>query len=189
MMRTVDTARPPLGEALAIGAGIGAVACLVAGQSWIYEHVERLGARALCEGTCGMDPGATGVLFAFPLAALACLVLAVLVGVWRMRSPSPGRAVRLSLFVSVVVAATSSSVVLQRTNGLRGADVSDVCFGYPDRSRTPGPTNPADCAPEHEPASGAWLLAACALFAIGAAAAAGPNRRAARVSGKPAVER
>lgn len=162
------------------------MACLVAGQSWIYEHVERPGARALCEGTCGMEPNATGVLFAFPLAALACLVLAVLVGVWRMRSASPGRALRLSLFVAVVVAATSSIVVLQRTNGLRGADVIDVCDAYPGQ---PAPQNPARCAPIHEPASRAWLLAAGALFAIGAAAAAGPNRPAARMSGKPAVER
>jgi hypothetical protein len=186
MMRTADTpARPPLRQALAVGAGVGAVACLVAGQSWIYEHVERPGARALCEGTCGMDPDATGVLFAFPLAALACLVLTVLVGVWRMRSASPGRALRLSLYVAVVVAATSSIVVLQRTNGLRGADVIDVCNAYPGQ---PAPQNPARCAPRHEPASGVWLLAAGILFAIGAAAAAGPNRPAAHLSGKPAME-
>jgi hypothetical protein len=165
------------------------VACLVAGQSWIYEHVERPGARALCEGTCGMDADATGVLFAFPLAAVAWLVLAVLVGVWRVRSASAGRALRLSLFVAAVVAATSGIVVLQRTNGLRGADVIDVCNAYPDRSRKPGPTNPADCAPGHEPASGAWLLAAGVFFAFGAAAVVGPTRPAARVSGKPAVER
>jgi hypothetical protein len=186
MMQAVDpAARPPLREALPVSAGIGAVACLISGQSWIYEHVERPGARALCEGTCGMDPDATGVLFALPLAALACLVLAVLVGVWRMRSASPGRALRLSLYVAVVVAATSSVVVLQRTDGLRGADVIDVCDAYPGQ---PAPQDPARCAPRHEPASGAWLLAAGALFAIGAAAAAGPTRPAARVSGKPAVE-
>ncbi len=190
MMRAVDaTARPPLRQAFAIGAGIGAVACLVAGQSWIYEHVERPGARALCEGNCGMDPDATGVLFAFPLAAVACLVLAVLVGVWRLRSASPGRALRLSLFVAGVVAATSSIVVLQRTNGLRGADVIDVCNAYPDRSRTPGPTNPADCAPQHEPASAAWLLAAGVLLVIGVAAMAGPTGRKVRSSHETAIER
>ncbi len=61
------------------------------------------------------------------------------------------------------------------------ADVIDVCDAYPGQ---PAPQNPARCAPRHQPASGAWLLAAGALFAIGAAAAAGPNRSAARASGK-----
>ena len=161
---------------------------MVAGQSWIYEHVERPGARALCEGTCGMDPDATGVLFAFPLAAAACLVLAVLVGVWRMRSAPPGRVFRVSLFVAVVVAATLSIVVLQRTNGLRGADVIDICDAYPDRSRPPGSTNPADCAPRHEPASGAWLLAAGVLLVVGVATVAGSTGGKVRPSYETAID-
>lgn len=170
---------PARRPAVAIGAGIGAVACLVAGQSWIYEHVERPGARALCEGTCGMDPDATGVLFAFPLAAVACIVVAVLVGVSRLRSPPPGRALRLSLFVAVVVAATSTIVVLHRTNGLRGAEVIDVCDAYPGQ---PAPQNPTRCAPRHEPTSGAWLLAAGVLLAVGAFAVAGSTGRDVRPS-------
>jgi len=188
MTQAADTtAQPvPLRLALAIGAGIGAVACVLAEQSWIYEHVERPGAFALCENACGMDPDATGVVFALPLAFLSCIVVAVLAGVARLRSTAPGRVLRLALFVAVVVAATSSIVFLHRTNWLRGAEVIDVCNAYPGED---APQNPARCAPLSDPSSGAWLLVAGALFAIGAAAAAGPTRPAARVSEKPAVER
>jgi hypothetical protein len=182
------TSRPALRPAIAIGAGSGAVACLVVGQSWIYEHVERPAARALCEGECGMGADPISTLFAIRLAALGCILAVVLLGVALRRSQAPGRVLRASLFVTVVVAAASSVVVLHRSDWLRGAFESSVCFAYPDRPRTTGPTNPADCAPEHEPASGAWLLAAGALLAIGIVAAAGPKRREMPRAGQTAPE-
>ena len=183
------TSRSALRPAVAIGAGIGAVACLVVGQSWIYEHVERPAARALCEGECGMGADPTSNLFAFSLAALGCILAVALLGVALWRSRVPGRVLRVSLYVTVVVAAAASVVVLHRSDWLREAYESSVCFAYPDRPRTTGPINPADCAPEHEPASGAWLLAAGALLAIGIVASAGSARREVPMPGKTALER
>jgi len=190
MTRAADiTARPALRQAVAILAGIGAVACLVAAQSWVYEHVERPAARALCDGQCGVDADPTSTLFAFRLAVPACILVAVLLAVVLLRSRPAGRALRVGLFVAVVVAAALTVIVLHRSNWLRGADDISVCFAYPDRPRTTGPTNPADCAPEHEPASVAWLLAAGALLAIGIVASAGSKRRAAPMAGETAPER
>ena len=183
------TPRAALRLVVAIGTGVGAVACLIAGQSWLYEHVERSATRALCDGECVVDNDPTSALFAFPLAVLACVIIAVLLLVVGLRSRPAGRLLRVGLFVAVVVAAASSVVVVHRTDWLRGVDDSGVCFAYPDGRDTTEPINSAECAPEHEPASGAWLLAAGVFFAIGAGAAPGPTRPAARVSGQPAVER
>ena len=188
MTRAADlTARPALRWAVAILAGIGAVACLVVGRSWIYEHVERPAARALCEGDCGMGAEPSN-LFAFRLAALGCILAAALLGVALRRSRALGRVLCVSLYVTVVVAAASSVVVLHRSDWLRGADESGVCFAYPDRNRVTAPVSPLHCAPEHEPASVAWLLAAGALLAIGIVASAGSPRREAPGAGKTAPE-
>ena len=189
MTEVTDGTRRPTPLVVAIGAGVGAVLCLVAAQSWIHEHVERPTARVLCDGECGVDADPVDTIFAFPLAVLAGILVAVLLGVAIMRSRPPGRLLRVCLFTAVVVAAASSVVVLHRSNWLRGADVIGVCFAYPDRPRTPGPTNPADCAPEHEPASVAWLLAASAFFAIGIFASAGSARREVPMAGETALER
>ena len=177
---------PALRPAVAIGAGIGAVGCLVAGQSWVYEHVERPAGRALCEGQCGMDPSPTSTIFALPLAMLTGILVAVLLGVAILRSRPPGPVLRACLFTAVVIAATSSVVVLHRSNWLRGAEVIDVCRAYPGQS---APVSPLYCAPEHEPASVAWLLAAGALLAIGIVASAGSARREVPMTGKTALER
>ena len=180
------TARPALRWAVAILTGIGAVACLVAAQSWVYEHVERPAARALCEGQCGMDADPTSTLFAFRLAVPACILVAVLLAVVLLRSKPPGRALRVGLFVAVVVAAALTVVVLHRSNWLRGADDISICRAYPGQL---APVSPLHCAPEHEPASVAWLLAAGALLAIGIVASAGSARREAPMAGKTALER
>ena len=164
---------------IAIIAGIGAVACLVAAQSWVYEHVERPVGRALCDTGCGMDSDPTDALFAFALAVPAWIVIAALLLVIRLRSRPAGRLLRVGLFVAVVVAAASSVVVVHRTNWLRGGDDISVCNAYPGR---PAPQDPRRCAPDDEPASAAWLLAAGVLLAIGAIAAAGPTGRDVRRS-------
>lgn len=164
---------------IAIIAGVGTVACLVAGQSWIYEHVERPAGRALCDTGCGMDADPTDALFAFPLAVVAWIAVAVLLLVMRLRSRPAGRLLRVGLFVAVVVAAASSVVVVHRTNWLRGADDINVCNAYPGQR---APQNPRRCAPADEPASAAWLLAAGVLLAIGAIAAAGSTGRDVRRS-------
>ena len=180
------TPGPARRAVIAIGAGIGAVTCLVAGQSWIYENVERPGARALCDGRCGMDPNPTDTMFAFPLAVLAAFTIAVLLGIAVLRSRPPGRLFRASLFVAVVVASASSILVLDRTDWLRGADVLAVCNAYPGQ---PAPENPTRCTPEHEPASAAWLLAAGVLLVIGVVASAGSTGREVRMTGKTALVR
>jgi ABC-type branched-subunit amino acid transport system permease subunit len=163
----------------------------VAGQSWIYEYVERPLARALCEGQCGMNSSPTSTLFAFPLALLAGTIAAVLLGAAFLRARSPGAALRVSLLTAVVVAAASSIVVLQRSNWLRGADEVSVCFEYPDQLNRPAQLriDPALCGPEHEPASAIWILAAGVLLVLGAVAAAVSTGATVRGPRKSPLER
>lgn len=142
------------------------------GQSWSYEHLERpLGHRL--GGHWGLDPDPVDP--AFPFVALVVAVIAVVVAVTILsrRRGWGGRSARAVAIVALVVVGTTVCTVLVRTDWLKDAPVSDVCWGYPGR---PPRTGVNKCAPEHLPASGWWLIAGL-LLAMVAMFAATSDRR------------
>jgi hypothetical protein len=141
------------------------VACAVAGQTWLYEHVERASLKALGDGYVDAAPYDASVpLFTGVAAAAVTLVCGSLA--WRRRptSATMKRPLLSATVAGLLVGAASFFTVMERTDWLRGTNVILMC--QPASAAPTGSIVHNGCVVAQPPASGAWILGAIALGSI-----------------------